>query len=376
MVRPDGDGAPPHAYGLPPMSFASDNDAGVHPEVLEAIAAANVGRAPAYGGDDLSERLDARMRALLGVPARTLATLNGTGTNVLAVQLAAQPGDGVICAERAHLAVDEAGAPERIAGVKLLTVPTRNGKLTPALAASRHERIGVVHAVRPRMISVAQPTELGTVYTPQELRELADWAHAHGLLLHVDGARLANAAAALGVGLRELTSGAGVDLVSFGGTKGGLLGAEALVLLAPGLDEPAERLRKQSLQLAAKTRFLAAQLLAYVEGDLWLRTAGPANAMARRLGEAVAAVPGVVLDQPVETNAVFATLPHGAADLLARRWRVVRWDERRRLVRWMCAWDTAPEEVDRLAADVAGACAELASPTSDAAQDRRIGRRR
>ena len=358
------------------MSFASDNDAGVHPEVLAALAAANAGRAPAYGGDDLSARLDARMRSLLGVPARTLATLNGTGTNVLAVQLAAEPGDGVICAERAHLAVDETGAPERIAGVKLLTVPTRDGKLTPALAATRYERIGLLHAVRPRLVSVAQPTELGTVYTPAELRALADWAHERGLLLHLDGARLANAAAALGVGLRELTAGAGADLVSFGGTKGGLLGAEALVLLAPGLEERAERLRKQSLQLAAKTRYLAAQLLAYLDGGLWLRAAAHANAMARRLGEAVAALPGVALDQPVESNAVFATLPPGAADLLARRRRVVRWDERRRLVRWMCAWDAAPEEVDRLAADLAEACATLATSTSDAPPARRIARRR
>ncbi|MBF6620265.1 MAG: threonine aldolase [Patulibacter sp.] len=358
------------------MSFASDNDAGVHPAALAAITAANVGAAPAYGGDEISMRLDERVRELLGVPARTLATLNGTGTNVMAVQLAAQPGDGVICAERSHLAVDEAGAPERVAGVKLLTVPTADGKLTPELAATRYERIGVVHAVRPRLVSVAQPTELGTVYTLDELRSLGDWAHERELLLHVDGARLANAAAALGVGLRELTADAGADLVSFGGTKGGLLGAEALVLLTPGLDETAERLRKQSLQLAAKTRFVSAQLLAYVEGDLWLRNAAHANAMARRLGDGVAAVPGVAIDQPVESNAVFATLPPGAADLLAQRRRVVRWDERRRLVRWMCAWDSRPEDVDRLAADVARACAELASSTSDAAPDRRIAPQR
>lgn len=358
------------------MSFASDNDAGVHPAALAAIAAANVGAAPAYGGDEASARLDERMRALLGVPARTLATLNGTGTNVMAVQLAASPGDGVICAERAHLAVDEAGAPERIAGVKLLTVPTSDGKLTPELAATRYERIGVIHAVRPRMLSVAQPTELGTVYTPAELRALADWAHERDLRFHVDGARLANAAVALDVGLGELVADAGVDLLSFGGTKGGLLGAEALVLLAGGLDETAERLRKQSLQLAAKTRFVSAQLLAYVEGDLWWRNAAHANAMARRLGDAVAAVPGVGVDQVVETNAVFATLPPGAADRLAQRRRVVRWDEHRRLVRWMCAWDTQPDDVDRLAGDVAAACADLASSTSDAVPDRRIPRGR
>jgi threonine aldolase len=332
--------------------FASDNHAGVLPEVLEAIATANVGHAVSYGADEWTARVEELFRTHFGEEARTALVFNGTGANVVALQALCRPFQACISASTAHLNVDECGAPERVAGLKLLPVDTPDGKLTPAIVEPRLVRFGDEHAVQPRVVSITQSTELGTLYTLDEIRALADQAHGHGMLLHVDGARLANAAAALGVSLRELTTDVGVDAVSFGGTKNGLLLGEAVVFLGAGLGDEVAYLRKQSMQLASKMRFIAAQFEALLSGDLWLRTASHANAMAELLAAAVEGIEGVTLTQKVEANAVFAVLPPGVAEALQERWRFYVWDETTGEVRWMCSWDTTPEDVDAFAADV------------------------
>jgi threonine aldolase len=274
---------------------------------------------------------------------------------VLSLRAACRPWQAAICAQSAHLNVDEGGAPEAIAGVKLLTVPAEHGKLTPALVERAVERIGDEHAVQPRVVSISQCTELGTVYSRSEIVALASLAHSCGLLLHMDGARLSNAAAALDVPLRALTADAGVDILSFGGTKNGLLGAEAVVILEPELAEGFQYLRKQSLQLASKMRFLAAQFEALLTGELWLRCARQANAMAARLADAVEAYDGLQITHPVHSNAVFATLPARSITALQEQFAFYVWDERRSEARWMCSWDTTEEDVDRFAEAIANA---------------------
>lgn len=341
-----------------PRGFASDNHAGAHPDVLAAVVAANEGHAPAYGADAWTAHAEECFRRHFGARARPFLVFNGTGANVLALRAAARPFEAVICPAAAHLNVDECGAPEAIAGVKLLTVAAPGGKLTAELAATRIERLGDEHAVQPRLLSISNSTELGTVYRPDEVQSLAELAHSHGLLLHVDGARLANAAASLDSSLAALSTDAGVDLLSFGGTKNGLLFGEAVVVLREGLVGELHYLRKQSMQLASKMRFAAVQFSALLEDDLWLRNARQANAMARRLAESVRGLEGVELTQPVEANAVFARLRPEAIEALRDRLPgetpFYVWDERRGEVRWMCAWDTTADDVDRFTAELAG----------------------
>jgi threonine aldolase len=341
--------------------FASDNYAGAHPEVLAAVAAASDEHAVSYGADPWTARAEALLREHFGEQASSYLVFNGSAANVLSFRALCRPWEAVICAAGAHVNVDEGGAPERIAGVKLIALATPDGKLTPADITAQLHRVGDEHAVQPRVVSVTQSTELGTRYSEPELRALAGTAHEHGLLLHVDGARLANAAAGLGAPLRAITTDAGVDVVSFGGTKNGLLLGEAVVFLRPGLDEGFAYLRKQTLQLASKGRFLAAQFVALLEGDLWLRSAAHANAMARRLAAAVRDVPGVKITQAVEANGVFAILPRDATAALQRDWRFYEWDPATGEVRWMCSWDTTPEEVDAFAAAVRESCTEVVS---------------
>jgi threonine aldolase len=337
--------------------FASDNSATIHPAVLAAIARVNAGHAFGYGHDAYSTAVAARVAAEFGPDASAHFVFNGSGANVLALRAACRRWEAVICADTAHLNVDECGAPEQIGGVKLLTVSGEDGKLTPDSVEARIARIGDEHAVQPRVVSISQCTELGTLYTAPETRALADLAHAHGLLLHMDGARLANAAAALGQPLRALTTDAGVDVLSFGGTKNGLLGGEAVVFLAPGLDGGFAYLRKQTLQLASKMRFIAAQFEALIEGELWRECASQANAMAARLGERVGALTGVSITRPVETNAVFAVVPEPARTALQGRFAFYTWDERAGEVRWMCSWDTTAADVDGFAGAIREAVA-------------------
>jgi threonine aldolase len=267
----------------------------------------------------------------------------------------------VICAESAHVNVDEGGAPERIAGVKLLPVRTDDGKLTPGDVRAHVSRIGDEHAVQPRVVSITQSTELGTRYSPEETAAVAAAAHELGLLLHVDGARLANAAAGLGTGLAAITADAGADILSLGGTKNGMALGEAVVFVNPGLAEGARYLRKQTLQLASKGRFLAAQFVAMFEDDLWLRNARHANEMAGRLAAHLSPVPAVTITQAVEANGVFAVLPASAAEKVRATWPFYTWNESTGEVRLMCSWDTTSDDVDAFAHAIADACAGTAA---------------
>jgi len=332
-----------------PRGFASDNSAGVHASVLAAIAAVNHGHALAYGHDPYTQEIEARVAAQFGDRARAFFVFNGSAANVLSLRAACRPWQGAICAETAHVNVDECGAPESVAGVKLLTVPSADGKLTPQLAEQRIDRIGDEHVVQPRVLTVSQSTELGTVYQPAELQALAAFAHEHDLVLHVDGSRLTNAAAALGVSLGEASTAAGADVVSFGGTKNGLLGGEAVVFADPALADGFLYLRKLTLQLASKMRFVAAQFDAYLTDELWRRNAGHANAMATRLRDALVGIDRVRITRPVQANVVFASLPAEAIEPLQREFPFYTWDERAAEVRWMCAWDTTESDVDAFA---------------------------
>jgi threonine aldolase len=335
--------------------FASDNSATIHPDVLAAIARVNVGHTFGYGHDEYTISVQKRVAETFGADASAFFVFNGTAANVVSLRAASRRFEGVICAETAHLNVDECGAPEAIGGLKLLTVPGIDGKLTPELVESRITRVGDEHAVQPHVVSISQCTELGTLYGLEETQALSDIAHSHGLLFHVDGARLSNAAAALRVSLGEVVR--GVDILSFGGTKNGLLGAEAVVILNPAVAHDFLYIRKQSMQLASKMRFLAAQFDALLSDDLWLRCAGHANAMAERLAGALGDVPGLTITRPVETNAVFAALAAAVTASLRRDWPFYVWDEAAGEVRWMCSWDTTEEDVDQFAAAVRAALA-------------------
>lgn len=340
-------------------SFASDNNAGAHPQVLEAVARANVGHVRAYGNDPFTAAAAGLLREHLGERAEPFFVFGGTGANVLGLQAVMQPHEAVICADFAHINVDECGAPERYVGCKLLGVASADGKLTPALVRSRIMGVGIEHHVQPRVISVSQSSEYGTVYTPAELRALSDFAHAHGMLLHLDGARLANAAASLNAPLRAITADAGVDVLSFGGTKNGLLGGEAVVFFNAEHARHFKFIRKQGMQLASKMRFVAAQFDALLSDELWLRSAQHANAMARRLQERVRAIPNLTITQPVEANALFAIVPRAAIPVLQDAFFFYVWNEERSEVRWMASWDTTEDDVDEFAATIARA---LASP--------------
>lgn len=337
----------------PVRSFASDNNAGVHPEILAAIAAANDGHVRAYGDDPWTARAVEAFRAHFGPATEVFFVFNGTGANVLGIQALVRPHEAVICADLAHINVDECGAPERFTGCKLLGVPAPDGKLTPAAVAGRLRGIGDQHHVQPRVVSISQSSEYGTVYTPAEIRALADFAHAHRLLLHMDGARISNAAAALDLPLRAVTADVGVDVLSFGGTKNGLLGGEAVVFFDPAHAGRFRFIRKQGMQLSSKMRFVAAQFEALVGTDLWLRSARHANAMARRLGEGLRRIPGVTVTQPVDANAVFAILPPGSIPALQAQAYFYVWDDTRDEVRLMASFDTTEDDVDRFLAAVA-----------------------
>ncbi|GAA3297745.1 aminotransferase class V-fold PLP-dependent enzyme [Dactylosporangium vinaceum] len=290
------------------MTFlVSDNTSGVHPDILAAIVRANAGQAPSYGDDPLTAQAEQLIRDHFGPQAEVAFAVTGTAANVIALATLLRPYETVLCAETAHIATDECAAPEHFTGARLTTVPTRDGRLTPDQVAAFARADGSPHSPRPRAVSIAQPTELGTLYSVADLQALAATAHAHGLRLHIDGARLANAAAALGTGLAEAATGA--DIVSLGGTKNGALAADAVIFLDPSLAGPRRLIQKQAMQLLSKGRFVAAQFVALLEGDLWRTNATHANAMAARVAEVVSSVPGAVIAFPVQTNAVFATLP-------------------------------------------------------------------
>lgn len=332
--------------------FASDNYAGAHPEVLAAIAEANGGHQIAYGEDAYTARLQEVMKSHFGEQAEAFPVFNGTGANVTALTSMLPRWGAVVTTSNAHIHTDENAAPERVSGLKLLTVPTPDGKLTPELIDVEAWGWGDEHRAQPLTVSITQSTELGTVYSIEQIRAITDHAHARGMTVHMDGARIANAAAALGTGLREFTTDAGVDVLSFGGTKNGLLYGEAVVVLNPEASEGLIFLRKLSMQLASKMRFVSAQLIALLESDLWLRSASHANAMAARLRSALEDVPTVRFTQPTDANALFAILPPGAADRLRERFRFYDWNPATREVRWMTAFDTTEADVDAFAAAI------------------------
>lgn len=364
-----------HDPGL--REFASDNYSGVHPEVLAAIAAANGGHQIAYGEDAYTQRLQEVFAHHFGEGTQAFPVFNGTGANVVGLQSMLPRWGAVVATSTSHIHTDEGGAPERVAGIKILSIPTEDGKLTPALIDREAWGWGDEHRAQPLVVSLTQSTELGTLYTPDEIRAIADHAHRLGMAVHLDGARLANAAASLDLPLRSFTRDAGVDVLSFGGTKNGALGAEAIVVLDSAASDGLVFLRKLNMQLASKMRFVSAQLIALLGDDLWLRSARRANAMATLLRRSIEArladgtVRGVAFTQPTQANAVFATLPVGVAEALRERVRFYDWgpaeapresqgnepptggtDAGRVQVRWMCSFDTTEADVELLVSEL------------------------
>jgi len=345
-----------------PRGFVSDNCSGAHPKVLEAMAAVNEGHASSYGSDPETARLDELARAEFGPHARIFPMLNGTGTNIAALRAMARPHQAVICTETAHISIDETAAPEAIAGLKLLGCQTPDGKLTPEIAHSKLvDRADLPHVAWPKVVSIAQTSELGTVYTPDQVRALADFAHSHDMLLHMDGARLANAAAGLGIGLAEASTDNGVDVLSFGANKNGTVFGEAVVFAGRGeggsdLAEGFDVLRKGSLQLSSKMRFASAQLTALFEDELWRELALKANRAAAAIGDAVAWIDGVELAQPVEANIVFMALELEKArafvDLCGVHRPLLFPLGDTGLIRLVGSWDSQMEDVDRVVADL------------------------
>ncbi|MFL6254291.1 MAG: threonine aldolase family protein [Pyrinomonadaceae bacterium] len=332
----------------PKRGFASDNNAGVHARVMDALRSANHGHAVAYGDDVYTETAARLFRERFGERAVVFFVFGGTGANVSALAAVTRPFQGVVCAETAHVNVDECGAPERFTGCKLIDLQTPDGKLRPEQIEPLLARLGDQHHVQPHVVSVSQPTELGTVYTVEELTRLAGFAHEHGMLLHVDGARLSNAAAHLNVSLEELTGGAGVDVLSFGGAKNGMMYGEAVVFFDPALAEDFRFVRKQCAQLPSKMRFVAAQFTALLGEDLWRETAAHANRMAQTLAAELRSIPQVRITQRVESNAVFAILPRDAVARVQERFFFYVWNEQTSEVRLMCSFDTTAEDVSEL----------------------------
>ena len=346
-------------HDLTLRGFASDNYAGVHPEILDAVAAANNGHQIAYGEDVYTARLHEVFAEHFGEGVEVYPVFNGTGANVTGLQSMLPRWGAVVAASTAHINVDEGGAPERVAGIKILNVPTDDGKLTPELIDREAWGWGDEHRAQPLAVAITQSTELGTLYSVEELRAITDHAHSLGMRVYMDGARISNAAAALDLPLRAFTRDAGIDVMSFGGTKNGALLGEAIVVLDPEASTGLTYLRKLNMQLASKMRFVSAQHVALLEDDLWLRNARHSNAMAQRLrtgveaGIADGSIRGVEFTQKTQSNGLFATLPDGAADRLRERFRFYDWDASRNEVRWMCSFDTTEDDIDAFIAGIA-----------------------
>jgi threonine aldolase len=329
----------------------------MHPAVMRAIVEANAGDAVAYGADPWTARAVGELRRLAGGDGEVYLVLNGSGANVLGLGLLLARHEAVICAESAHINTDECGAPERILGTKLLTVPAPDGKLTPELIASRIAGRGDEHFAQPGVVAITQSTEVGTCYSLAELGKIREFCADNGLRVFMDGARLANAAAYLGCTLAELAEHA--DVFSFGGTKNGAMGVEAVIVMRSGDAANAPYLRKQQMQLSSKMRFLAAQFIGLLDDDLWLQNAMHANAMASRLAAGLTDLPGVDVVYPVESDAVFARLARQHVAELQREWTFHVWDETTSVVRWMTAFDTQERDVDDFLAAIASVARQL-----------------
>lgn len=326
-------------------SFASDNNAGVHPEMIEAIKAANEGHVIAYGDDLFTARAIKTFQKHFGRDVAVYFVFGGTGANVLGLQAVTKSYQAVICADTAHINVDECGAPEKFSGCKLLSIPTPDGKLRVELIKHFLHGVGFEHHVQPRVISVSQATEMGTVYSRAELKTLSTFAHDNNMLLHVDGARIANAAVSLNTSFKEITAGAGVDVLSFGGAKNGMMYGEAVVFFNKNQADDFKYIRKQGMHLPSKMRYISAQFEALLSGDLWKRSAAHANRMARLLAAELETIPQIRLSQPVEANGVFAIVPRRFIEPLQKKYFFYVWNEEISEVRFMTSFDTTEEDI-------------------------------
>jgi threonine aldolase len=329
--------------------FASDNNSGVHPSILKAIEEANGGHVTGYGTDGYTQKAIAIFREQFGDDTDVYFVFNGTGANVLSISTLAHPFNSVICPSTAHIMVDECGAPEKLSGCKLIAIDTPNGKLTPELIKPHLHGFDFEHHSQPGIISISQVTELGTVYTIDEIKNITELVHSYGMYVHLDGARIANAAAALGVPFRAFTRDAGVDVVSFGGTKNGMMLGEAVLFFNPELSKNAKYIRKQSTQLYSKMRFVAAQFIAYFENELWLKNAAHSNLMAQYLAKKVELL-GITITQKVEANGIFAIIDDTIGEALKKEYFFYPWDEQKHEVRWMTSFDTTTEDIDSFCA--------------------------
>ncbi len=337
----------------PARSFASDNNAGIHPEVLKAVARVNTGHAVGYGDDPYTQAAVSKFKQHFGADVEVFIVFNGTAANCLSLKALTASYHAVICADVAHVHTDECGAPEKFTGCKLVLINAPDGKLTVESVSHAYHGIGDQHHVQPRVISITQATEMGTVYQPREIRDLARFAHQHQMFLHMDGARIANAAVSLGITLREATRDLGVDVLSFGGTKNGAMGAEAVIFFDKKLAQDFLYLRKQGMQLASKMRFISAQFEALLSNHLWRKNAEHANRMAALLKKEVGKIPQVKIVYPVEANGVFAQIPRRAIAKLQKRYFFYVWNEEESVVRWMCSFDTTEEDIRQFARFVA-----------------------
>ncbi|MRR20067.1 low specificity L-threonine aldolase [bacterium] len=326
--------------------FASDNNSGVHPAVMAELMRVNRGHTVGYGDDPFTEKARAMLRETLGDEAEIYFVFTGTGANVLGLAGVTRPWNSVITAYTAHIEQDECGAPEKFTGCKVLTVDTPDGKLRPELLARHMHGFGFEHHSQPAVISISQATEMGTVYTEAEVKQLADYAHSNGLLLHMDGARIANAAVTLGLPFKAFTTDAGVDLLSFGGTKNGMMYGEAVCFLRPGLAEGFKYVRKQGMQLASKMRFISGQYIAYLSDGLWQECARHSNAMAKKLEERLREIKGLTITQKVEANGIFVVMPPDVAERLRREYFFYPWNEQISEYRLMTSWDTTSDDIE------------------------------
>ena len=336
----------------PSRSFASDNNAVVHPEVMEAIARVNQGHAVGYGDDPHTESAVRKFREHFGDDVEVFFVFNGTAANCLSLQALTRPYHAVLCSEMSHIYTDECGAPEKLTGCKLLPLAAPIGKLTVENVAHAYHGIGDQHHVQAKVISITQTTEMGTIYRPSEVEALARFAHDRDMFLHMDGARISNAAVAQGLTLRQATRDLGIDVLSFGGTKNGLMGVEAVVFFRPELARDFLYTRKQGMQLASKMRYLSVQMEALLTNDLWLRNAEKANRMARLLEQEIKKIPNAKIVYPVDANGVFAKIPREAIAKIQERYFFYVWNEEESIVRWMCSFDTTEEDVREFAAFV------------------------
>lgn len=332
--------------------FASDNNSGVHPNILKAFELVNKGHAIAYGDDTYTQQAVHKFKEIFGEDIEVFFVFIGSAANVLGLQSITQRHNAIICSDTAHINVDECGAPERFTNCKLLTVSTPNGKLTVDLVKKHMHGFGFQHHAQPKVISISQTSELGTLYRPEEVKALADYAHSNGLLLHMDGARLGNAAVSLGMDFKKFTRDAGVDVLSFGGTKNGMMYGEAIVFFNKQLAQDFMYTRKQGLQLASKMRYISAQFLAYLSNNQWFNTAKHSNSMAKILESKVRQISAITITQPVESNAVFAIVPERIIPKLQEEYFFYVWDEDKSEVRWMTSWDTTEEDIEKFVAKI------------------------